>query len=497
MLLQLQPRLVLQALDYAAAARTRAEALDAAAGGPCTLPLRQLVLEAFKRHGVPLSCSLGSLLPVIDLHCPGVSLVAPLRGVDTLEPAVTRASPAASASQETHRVSGTAAGGGGGGADDCSSSSNNNKNQQAPHRGEVRLIAQLSGLHAAVGYCSSCFGSLLQQVDATADLALSFEQPGAAGTAAAAALCAPYGAAWLHPDDAAQLQLSQPGQSVGPLGRRSLATNGGDGGGGVGVHNLSVAGQPAAAAASLGGSSLLKMTAPSVPLLHASRLWARMSAHVPTEPAVNGGEHTAAGLTAAGVLLWLSPWQLRLLSAAVDQLVLEAGSLWQRMMRNAAGPAAAADAAAAPGVVKLPQTQQVQQHTSSSSSRSSSLGTTAPSRATAGTSSNNSQRTSLSMLLDLPYCELLCFADLAACGGAADNGGGRSGSSKQSSARADGVTSHRCDLFCLVGLSLLPHSHSGDWGGGSMQLVVPVPPLLQHSFARGYNSWGQQLLLRP
>ena len=178
-LLQLQPRLVLQALDYAAAARTRAEALDAAAGGPCTLPLRQLVLEAFKRHGVPLSCSLGSLLPVIDLRCPGVSLVAPRRGVDTLEPAVTRASPAASASQETHRVSGTAAGGGGGGggADGTSSSSSSNKNQQAPHRGEVRLIAQLSGLHAAVGYCSSCFGSLLQQVDATADLALSFEHP--------------------------------------------------------------------------------------------------------------------------------------------------------------------------------------------------------------------------------------------------------------------------------------------------------------------------------
>ena len=268
MLLQLQPRLVLQALDYAAAARTRAEALDAAAGGPCTLPLRQLVLEAFKRHGVPLSCSLGSLLPVIDLRCPGVSLVAPLRGVDTLEPAVTRASPAASASQETHRVSGTAAGGGGGGggADGTSSSSSSNKNQQAPHRGEVRLIAQLSGLHAAVGYCSSCFGSLLQQVDATADLALSFEQPGAAGTAAAAALCAPYGAAWLHPDDAAQLQLSQPGQSVGPLGRRSLATNGGDGVGGVGGHGLSVAGQPAAEA-SLGGTRPLRQPSPSAPPL--------------------------------------------------------------------------------------------------------------------------------------------------------------------------------------------------------------------------------------
>lgn len=51
-------------------------------------------------------------------------------------------------------------------------------------------------------------------------------------------------------------------------------------------------------------------TDPFIPVVKMRRLWARLSTHVPTEPAVTGGEHTAAGFSAAGLLLWLSPWQV-------------------------------------------------------------------------------------------------------------------------------------------------------------------------------------------
>lgn len=51
-------------------------------------------------------------------------------------------------------------------------------------------------------------------------------------------------------------------------------------------------------------------TDPVIPVVKTRRLWARLSTHVPTEPAVTGGEHTAVGFSSAGVLLWLSPWQV-------------------------------------------------------------------------------------------------------------------------------------------------------------------------------------------
>lgn len=52
-------------------------------------------------------------------------------------------------------------------------------------------------------------------------------------------------------------------------------------------------------------------THPFTPVVKMRRLWVRLSTHVPTEPAVTGGEHTAVGFSAAGLLLWLSPWQVR------------------------------------------------------------------------------------------------------------------------------------------------------------------------------------------
>jgi hypothetical protein len=67
----------------------------------------------------------------------------------------------------------------------------------------------------ACRYNISCYSSLLQQVDATADAELVFQQK-AADPAAAQAALGPYGAVWLHPDDLQHLQqLQGHGLSVG------------------------------------------------------------------------------------------------------------------------------------------------------------------------------------------------------------------------------------------------------------------------------------------
>lgn len=64
-------------------------------------------------------------------------------------------------------------------------------------------------------YNISCYSSLLQQVDATADAELVFQQQ-AASAAAAQAARGLYGAVWLHPDDLQHLQQMQSqGPSVG------------------------------------------------------------------------------------------------------------------------------------------------------------------------------------------------------------------------------------------------------------------------------------------
>lgn len=60
----------------------------------------------------------------------------------------------------------------------------------------------------ACRYNISCYSSLLQQVDATADAELVFQQK-AADPAAAQAALGPYGAVWQHPDDLQPLQQLQ------------------------------------------------------------------------------------------------------------------------------------------------------------------------------------------------------------------------------------------------------------------------------------------------
>lgn len=64
---------------------------------------------------------------------------------------------------------------------------------------------------AAPGACrynSSCYSSLLQQVDATADAEVFFVQR-ALTAAAAQQQAGHFAAVWLHPDDAAQLDTAQ------------------------------------------------------------------------------------------------------------------------------------------------------------------------------------------------------------------------------------------------------------------------------------------------
>lgn len=44
----------------------------------------QLVLASYKRNHVPLSFALSALLPVLDVSCPQLAVVAPLRGLNCL-----------------------------------------------------------------------------------------------------------------------------------------------------------------------------------------------------------------------------------------------------------------------------------------------------------------------------------------------------------------------------------------------------------------------------
>lgn len=62
-------------------------------------------------------------------------------------------------------------------------------------------------------YNISCYSSLLQQVDATADAEIAFQQH-TPSTTAGQAQVGPYAAVWLHPDDLQHLQqLQQPSSS--------------------------------------------------------------------------------------------------------------------------------------------------------------------------------------------------------------------------------------------------------------------------------------------
>lgn len=81
---------------------------------------------------------------------------------------------------------------------------------------ESWLCTCVCAFHPACSYNISCYSSLLQQADATADAELVFQQR-STSKAVAQTLVAPYGALWLHPDDLQHLQQlqSQQAASVG------------------------------------------------------------------------------------------------------------------------------------------------------------------------------------------------------------------------------------------------------------------------------------------
>jgi hypothetical protein len=184
-----------------------------------------MVLASYKRNRVPLSFALSALLPVLNVTCPQLTVVAPLRGLTQLP-----GMPAA-------------AGG----------SSSQQQQQQPP--AAVELVLRLSKLHASVGYNTSCYSSLLQQVDATADAEAVFQQRFSSAAAHAAAHAqhqAPYAALWLHPDDLQRLQEQQQSEqqahhgakgSSGNLVRQSVRTSlfAGSSGGLGGVRASTVA----------------------------------------------------------------------------------------------------------------------------------------------------------------------------------------------------------------------------------------------------------------
>jgi hypothetical protein len=96
----------------------------------------------------------------------------------------------------------------------------------------MSYTAWLTGGRPAVNYAvacrynSSCYSSLLQQVDATADAEVFFVQRSLA-PAAVQQQAGHYAAVWLHPDDAAQLDPEQyaPAAAASPA-RKSFPSSG-------------------------------------------------------------------------------------------------------------------------------------------------------------------------------------------------------------------------------------------------------------------------------
>jgi len=108
---------------------------------------------------------------------------------------------------------------------------------------------------AVCRYNSSCYSSLLQQVDATANMELMFVQCAATPTAAQQQ-CAQYAAIWMHPDDVQQLMAAGQLLPGAAAGSQQQATGAAAQPHRVGRHSLAAAAAAAAASsASLPSSS--------------------------------------------------------------------------------------------------------------------------------------------------------------------------------------------------------------------------------------------------
>eukprot|EP00775_Hariotina_reticulata_P006353 gene6353-6586_t len=399
-LFQLRPQLALTALAYLKSVEaSNAAAEDAAeASAGRLVPLKQMVLDSYKRNRVALSFALSALLPVLDVSCPQLALVAPLRDVRQLSSSASVASTTSARTQ--HR--------GSGGWD------------QQPPDSAVELVARMSQLHASVGYNSSCYSSLLQQVDATANMELMFIQCAATPTAAQQQL-AQYAAIWMHPDDVQQLmaagqllpdavgrvaQQQATGAAAQPLRgvRQSFAAAAP-----ASPPSLPAAlnsssfnawswGGPAPAESTAHPLPLVPVTQPFAPLGRLQQLWARLTTHIPTEPAVTGGEHTTVGLSAAGALLFVSPWQVTAaLVEAVAPLHAAGAVAVQQRALNPAAAGASTETVDHGGLQSQPQ--QVEFNA-----------------AALQASRTAAKQSSLSVLVSLPYLEVLCYADIGVSG---------------------------------------------------------------------------------
>lgn len=71
----------------------------------CDYVCLQMVLASYKRNHVPLSFALSALLPVLDLSCPQLAVVSPLRDLTQLPGSETEQAMPASAVELVLRLS--------------------------------------------------------------------------------------------------------------------------------------------------------------------------------------------------------------------------------------------------------------------------------------------------------------------------------------------------------------------------------------------------------
>lgn len=145
----------------------------------CVCCCLQMVLAAYKQNRVPLSFALSALLPVLDVSCPQLAVVAPLQGLSCLPGAET---------------------------------------EQAVPSSAVELVLRLTKLHASVGCVPSCFHQLPAACCLRASCLLSFGLAGLTPaqsssvlmTAAASVSCS-LGPSWLQVQHQLLQQLAAAG----------------------------------------------------------------------------------------------------------------------------------------------------------------------------------------------------------------------------------------------------------------------------------------------
>lgn len=374
-LLQLQPAVLAEALAYAGRVQAAfcaglSPGVDALLGSD---PLRAAVLATYKRHGVPLPYALGSFIPTVAVSCPQLVAVAVLDstggGAGSSSGGIRSAHLAADGVQ--HQLVGVVEDLSAGvrwrakGAHVPATPQQRWGLEARPVAPSRRLLKHLSLHQAALGalphpcccpahahrYETSCYSSLVRQLYATGDAEVFFQQHAAAGAGSSsrsaspapvsrsaspapggggggrpgAPVPGPYAALWLHPDDAERLLLVG-SEAAGPASAAAAAA----------AALPSAAGRPqpgaapgAAAAAprapTVGAAAVslpaaidaLPAALPFLPLLSVRKFMVQLATQILNEPSVPGSEAAHTTAYAAGLLAWMSPWQVRGRAGAV------------------------------------------------------------------------------------------------------------------------------------------------------------------------------------